>query len=83
MAILDAIRGAWELIAGRTDVEHVEEWATNEDSFEDHFGVPYTEFAEAVEGLSRADFELYEKTMGANPEAAVVWVMYRNDMGLE
>lgn len=76
MAILGAFRAAWEILAGRPEVEHVDEWAEDEDAFEDHFDVPYHEYAEEVSRLSRADFEMYEKTLHANPEAAVLWVIW-------
>lgn len=81
MPLLDAIRGAWRLLTGDGNVEHTEPWASDERSFEDHFGVPYIEFADAVSGLSRGDFELYEKTLQVNPEASVLWVIWRHDLG--
>ena len=77
MPLLEAFRSAWELIAGRPEVAHVEEWAENEESFEAHFNVPYHQFAEIVSGLPRAEFELYEKTLHTNPEAAVLWAIWK------
>jgi len=76
VAILQAIKAAWEILAGREEVEHVEDWAEDELAFEDHFDVPYHEYADKVSGLERADFDLYEKTLQVNPEAAVLWVIW-------
>lgn len=76
MALLGALKAAWEILAGKSEVEHVEDWAEDEDAFEAHFDVPYHEYADEVSALSRADFELYEKTLHANPEAAVLWVIW-------
>jgi hypothetical protein len=79
--VLGALKAAWELLAGREVVEHVEPWAEDELSFEDHFDVPYHEFSDHVSQLSRADFELYEKTLQVNPEAAVLWVLFNSTAG--
>lgn len=73
--LLDALRSAWDFVAGNeTDV--VEDWAEDEAAFEEHFQVTYADFDEKLHMLDRSQFELYEKTLKINPEAAVVWVFF-------
>ena len=73
--LLEALRSAWDMVSGnKTDV--LEAWAEDEHAFEEHFGVPYVEFDERLKMLDRAQFELYEKTLKVNPEAAVGWIFF-------
>jgi hypothetical protein len=73
--LLEALRSAWDLVAGNK-TEVLEAWAEDELVFEEHFGVPYEEFDEKLHMLDRGQFELYEKTLKINPEAAVTWVFF-------
>lgn len=74
MALLEMLSKAWRLV-GSND-EHAEPWANDEEAFENHFGVDYEGFAEAVRQLDRAQHDLYEKTLEVNPEAAVAWIVF-------
>lgn len=74
--LLDALRSAWEFVAGSDTTTVVEDWAEDESAFEDHFGVAYDEFDEKLKMLDRGQFELYEKMLKVNPEAAVVWILF-------
>lgn len=47
----------------------------NEEAFEEHFGVPYGDFATAVSSLSPRDLDQYGRTYEANPEAAILWAI--------
>lgn len=73
--LLDALRSAWDFVSGdKTEV--LEDWAEDEGAFEDHFGISYESFNEKLHTLDRARFDLYEKTLKVNPEAAVIWVFH-------
>lgn len=73
--LLEALRSAWDLVSGNK-TEVIESWAENEESFEEHFGISYSEFDERLKMLDRSQFDLYEKTLKVNPEAAVTWIFF-------
>lgn len=50
-------------------------WATDEEAFLRHFGVPHEAFAEIVSHLSPEQSGLLGRTLEVNPEAAVLWVL--------
>lgn len=52
-----------------------EPWARDENMFQEHFGVPYEEFAARIPMLSADQSVRYTATLKVNPEAAVLWVI--------
>ena len=72
MKLLEGLRRAIEFLEGET----AEAWATDEDTFEDHFQIPYEEFGERLSLLDLKNSQIYQRTLEANPEAAVLWVLF-------
>ena len=54
---------------------HNETWATDEEEFFRHFGVPYEAFHEIVQHLNPQQEDLLRATFEVNPEAAVLWIL--------
>jgi hypothetical protein len=52
-----------------------EPWETDELEFERHFGCPYEEFLLVLGHLSKDQYQLFERTVAVNPEAAVLWIL--------
>ena len=73
LGFLGAARHALEFI--RPAPGNDAKWATDEDEFERHFGVPYKVFLEIVEHLSPDQKKLLDATTNVNPEAAVLWIL--------
>ena len=82
MDLLGALGTFWkalDLFAG-TPGSH-EPWASNEETFERHFGVSYEDFVEMVGYLSPGQAEMLKKTLEVNPEAAVLWILAMEPVG--
>lgn len=56
------------------------DWATSEEAFLRHFGVPVEEYHDVVKCLSPEQAELLERTLAVNPEAAVLWILSMEEL---
>lgn len=79
MSLLQTFKNVLGALSGREDVELVEEWAEDENAFQEHFGQSYSHFNDILSRLDKAHFDLYKKTLETNAEAAVCWVFFIAD----
>ncbi len=76
--IAQGLQGILHLFAGSDEAQ--EPWAQDEQLFAEHFGATIEEFAEKLALLNVDQQRRYEKTLEANPEAAVLWVIMMQDV---
>jgi hypothetical protein len=57
-----------------------EPWASSEQAFLTHFGVPYEAFLEVIQHLSPRQEEVLHATFEVNPEAAVLWILAMDEI---
>lgn len=57
------------------------DWASDEEAFFRHFGVPHEAYEAIVAHLGPDQERMLGATLAVNPEAAVLWVLSMEELG--